>query len=43
MNIITNTFRRKLGLNKIDPAPYTIKMADQKELSGTYALMSAKS
>jgi hypothetical protein len=32
MNIITDTLRRKLGLKKIEPAPFTIKMADQKKV-----------
>ena len=48
VNIITYTLRRKLGLNKIKPASFTIKMADQKkvmpkEFSRMYALMSAES
>ena len=30
VNIITCTLRRKLGLKKIEPAPFTIKMVDQR-------------
>lgn len=29
VNIITNTLRRKLGLKRIKPAPFTIKIVDQ--------------
>jgi hypothetical protein len=32
VNIITDTLRRKLGLNKIEPTPFTIKMADQRKV-----------
>ena len=32
VNIITYTLRRKLGLNKIEPAPFTIKMVDQRKV-----------
>jgi hypothetical protein len=32
VNIITDTLRRKLGLKKIEPAPFTIKMADQRKV-----------
>jgi hypothetical protein len=28
VNIITDALRKKLGLKNIEPAPYTIKMAD---------------
>ena len=33
LNIITNTLRRKLGLKKIEPAPFTIKMVDQRKVT----------
>ena len=32
VNIITDTLRKKLGLKKIEPAPFTIKMADQRKV-----------
>lgn len=32
LNIITDTFRRELGLKKTEPAPFTIKMADQRKV-----------
>ena len=32
VNIITDTLRRKLGLKKIEPAPFTIKMANQRKV-----------
>ena len=32
MNIITNTLKKKLGLKKIEPAPFSIKMADQRKV-----------
>jgi hypothetical protein len=32
VNIITDTLRRKLGLTKIEPTPFTIKMADQRKV-----------
>lgn len=30
--IITNTLRRKLGLKRMEPTPFTIKMADQRKV-----------
>ena len=32
VNITTDTLRRKLGLKKIEPAPFTIKMANQRKV-----------
>ena len=32
-NIITNTLRKKLGLKKIKPTPFSIKMVDQRKVS----------
>ena len=32
MNIITDTLRKKLGLQNIEPRPITIKMADQRKV-----------
>jgi hypothetical protein len=32
VNIITDTLRKKLGLKKIEAAPFTIKMADQRKV-----------
>ena len=32
VNIIIDTLRRKLGLKKIEPAPFTIKTANQRKV-----------
>ena len=32
VNIITDTLRWKLGLKKIEPAPFTIKTADPRKV-----------
>ena len=32
VNIIKDTLRKKLGFKKIEPAPFTIKMADQRKV-----------